>query len=276
MFAHHAHHERARGTVYTRTCPRHHRCTISAASTFPTDSKRPSPPLLPPRPSPPKGYAFPVPRSCNSPFHSIYPYRLDDTEQEESFLAFFSLLRIRIYYAFPRFLISIKRNFIQRFLSTGGYRGISFRRIIERGGNRSGRKRSFFFHGSFRAIFPRGSRFRSGCKLAAWRRSEICKSGEKHVPRGRNKIEAKETEFLEFLSPFFSSFSRRSIVLGIFGRRNNHYKTFGRDRDGPPKRSPNYGSLYLYRHLKKIPLPVRFYVVMSSLNSLKTNDVPRG
>lgn len=146
MFAHHAHHERARGTVYTRTCPRHHRCTISAASTFPTDSKRPSP-LLPPPPSPPKGYAFPVPRSCNSPFHSIYPYRLDDTEQEESFLAFFSLLRIRIHYAFPRFLISIKRNFIQRFLSTGGYRGISFRRIIERGGNRSGRKRSFFFHG---------------------------------------------------------------------------------------------------------------------------------
>lgn len=86
--------------------------------------------------------------------------------------------------------------------------------------------------GSFRAIFPRGSRFRSGCKLAAWRRSEICKSGEKHVARGRNKIEAKETEFLEFLSPFFSSFPRRSIVLGIFGRRNNHYKTFGRDRDG--------------------------------------------
>lgn len=46
MFAHHAHHEGAQGTVYTRTCPRlpphpgRDIAAISATSTFPTDSKR--------------------------------------------------------------------------------------------------------------------------------------------------------------------------------------------------------------------------------------------
>lgn len=100
MFAHHAHHERARGTVYTRTCPRLPRppspsplrratiAAISAPSTFPTDSTNdPS--------SSPKRYAFPVHYGFIRIASSTTPRK---HEQEQSFLAFFSLLWIRIYY----------------------------------------------------------------------------------------------------------------------------------------------------------------------------------
>lgn len=99
---------------------------------------------------------------------------------------------------------------------------------------------------SFRAIFARGSRWlglgRSGCKVAArWTPKtipEICKSGESTCEgKGRNEIEAKETELTYHPSkgirillrssnspPFLLLSLQRSIVVGI-GRRNNHYKT---------------------------------------------------
>lgn len=94
---------------------------------------------------------------------------------------------------------------------------------------------------SFRAIFPRGSRWlglsRSGCKVAArWRRSlnEICKSGER-----------KETELTYYPShsaerntyfsvlPFssLSSFLQGSIVVVELAVETAIIKYFGRDRN---------------------------------------------
>lgn len=72
MFAHHAHHEGAQGTVYTRTCPRlpphprpRHRChfcNLHFSNRFKTIS---------PTNRPRKGYAFPVPRNLPAFLRSI-------------------------------------------------------------------------------------------------------------------------------------------------------------------------------------------------------------
>lgn len=121
MFAHHAHHERTRGTVYTRTCPRLPRppspsplrratiAAISAPSTFPTDSTNdPS--------SSPKRYAFPVPRSSTTDL-SVSPPRRHRENTSRNKVSSPSFLSYGYEYTtHPRFSIPMRRNFIAIFI----------------------------------------------------------------------------------------------------------------------------------------------------------------
>lgn len=87
---------------------------------------------------------------------------------------------------------------------------------------------------SFRAIFPRGSRWlglgRSGCKVAARRRrrskfaSPAGGGGKEQDRSGGNGANVLSVHFSVPRTPLSPFFFALSIVVGI-GRRNSHYKT---------------------------------------------------